>query len=144
MSCIALQAYRRFGETYTSIFRLEVLNRYQTERKDALALKSALLWIITPCSPLRVNDVSEEHIASRFRVVFQRTTRRYIPEDDTLQNHRCENLKSSICLVVWLTFRLLEIETQLSSETSVNLYQTARRHIPIYCTLKSDHPFPIR
>jgi hypothetical protein len=30
-----------------------------------------------------------------------RTTRRYIPEDDTLQNHRCENLKSymyRICL----------------------------------------------
>jgi hypothetical protein len=30
-----------------------------------------------------------------------RTTRRHIPEDDTLQNHRCENLKSYnyvICL----------------------------------------------
>jgi hypothetical protein len=25
-----------------------------------------------------------------------RTTRRHIPEDDTLQNHRCENLKSYI------------------------------------------------
>jgi hypothetical protein len=24
----------------------------------------------------------------------RRTTRRYIPEDDTLHNHRCENLKS--------------------------------------------------
>jgi hypothetical protein len=24
----------------------------------------------------------------------QRTTRRHIPEEDTLQNHRCENLKS--------------------------------------------------
>jgi hypothetical protein len=24
----------------------------------------------------------------------QRTTRRDIPEEDTLQNHRCENLKS--------------------------------------------------
>jgi hypothetical protein len=27
-------------------------------------------------------------------VDFQRTTRRYIPEDRTLHNHRCENLKS--------------------------------------------------
>jgi hypothetical protein len=26
----------------------------------------------------------------------QRTTRRHIPEDDTLHNHRCENLKSYI------------------------------------------------
>jgi hypothetical protein len=71
-------------------------------------------------------DVSEEHIASIFRVEeisstkktaskqvatclkmeaicssrtsvdTQRTTRRHIPEDDTLHNHRCENLKSYI------------------------------------------------
>jgi hypothetical protein len=27
-------------------------------------------------------------------VDFQRTTRRYIPEEGTLHNHRCENLKS--------------------------------------------------
>jgi hypothetical protein len=27
----------------------------------------------------------------------QRTSRRHIPEDDTLHNHRCENLKSYIC-----------------------------------------------
>jgi hypothetical protein len=26
----------------------------------------------------------------------QRTTRRHIPEEDTLHNHRCENLKSYI------------------------------------------------
>jgi hypothetical protein len=29
-------------------------------------------------------------------VATQRTTRRHIPEDDTLHNHRCENLKSYI------------------------------------------------
>jgi hypothetical protein len=29
------------------------------------------------------------------------TTRRHIPEDDTLHNHRCENLKSyKACLIV--------------------------------------------
>jgi hypothetical protein len=51
-------------------------------------------------------DVSEEHIASIFRVEeissarnqqasrWQRTTRRYIPEVDTIHNHRCQNLKS--------------------------------------------------
>jgi hypothetical protein len=62
-------------------------------------------------------DVSEENIVSIFRVEeissarnqqasrwlagssetsvgAQRTTRRYIPEDSTLHNHRCENLKS--------------------------------------------------
>jgi hypothetical protein len=28
-----------------------------------------------------------------------RTARRHIPEDDTLQNHRCENLKSYLVLI---------------------------------------------
>jgi hypothetical protein len=32
----------------------------------------------------------------------QRTTRRHIPEEDTLQNHRCENLKSYKCNVASL------------------------------------------
>jgi hypothetical protein len=31
---------------------------------------------------------------SEMSVDFQRTTRRYIPEDRILYNHRCENLKS--------------------------------------------------
>jgi hypothetical protein len=30
----------------------------------------------------------------------QRTTRRHIPEDDTLHNHRCENLKSYVTVFV--------------------------------------------
>jgi hypothetical protein len=34
--------------------------------------------------------------SSETSVHFQRTTRRYIPEDGTLHNHRCENLKSYI------------------------------------------------
>jgi hypothetical protein len=32
----------------------------------------------------------------------QRTTRRYIPEDGTLHNHRCENLKSYTVEVYFL------------------------------------------
>jgi hypothetical protein len=31
--------------------------------------------------------------SSKTSVATQRTTRRHIPEDDTLHNHRCENLK---------------------------------------------------
>jgi hypothetical protein len=34
--------------------------------------------------------------SSETSVETQRTTRRHIPEDDTLHNHRCENLKSYI------------------------------------------------
>jgi hypothetical protein len=32
--------------------------------------------------------------SSETSVAIQQTTRRHIPEDDTLHNHRCENLKS--------------------------------------------------
>jgi hypothetical protein len=31
----------------------------------------------------------------------QRTTRRHIPEEDTLQNHRCENLKSYMAINIF-------------------------------------------
>jgi hypothetical protein len=34
--------------------------------------------------------------SSEMSVETQRTTRRHIPEDDTIHNHRCENLKSYI------------------------------------------------
>jgi hypothetical protein len=33
----------------------------------------------------------------------RRTTRRYIPEDRTFHNHRCENLKSYMFSLWWLT-----------------------------------------
>jgi hypothetical protein len=64
-----------------------------------------------PCSPLKVNRCSEEHVSrsslgfffdpemearcsSETSVDFQRTTRRYISEDRTFNNYHCENLKS--------------------------------------------------
>jgi hypothetical protein len=40
----------------------------------------------------------KELYSSETSVDFQRTTRRYIPEDSTLHNHRCENLKSYIVI----------------------------------------------
>jgi hypothetical protein len=39
-------------------------------------------------------------------------TRRYIPEDDTLHNHRCENLKSYRALECYLYVNLLCQETK--------------------------------
>jgi hypothetical protein len=88
-----------------------------------LLVKSTIFWDITPCGPLKVNRRSDEYIASISRVEnkpskipgwkqvaslkieamffsetsvdFRRTMRRYIPEDNnTLHNHRCENLRS--------------------------------------------------
>jgi hypothetical protein len=34
----------------------------------AVVMKSSTSWDITPCSPLKVSDVSEEHVAPIFRV----------------------------------------------------------------------------
>jgi hypothetical protein len=41
--------------------------------------------------------------SSETSVDFQRTARRYIPDDSTFQDHSCENLKSYIafCLIVF-------------------------------------------
>jgi hypothetical protein len=79
-------------------------------------MESAIFWDITPCRSLSVNrrfggtyrfhlqgtKISREGYQRESRwqaetpVDFQRTTRRYIPEDVILHNHRCENLKSYI------------------------------------------------
>jgi hypothetical protein len=49
-------------------------------------------WFLTPLivTPWRWR----RYVPPKMSVEFQRTTRRYIPEDRTLHNHRCENLKS--------------------------------------------------
>jgi hypothetical protein len=44
---------------------------------------------------------TEAIFSSETSVETQRTTRLHIPEDDTLHNHRCENLKSHVALFVW-------------------------------------------
>jgi hypothetical protein len=49
----------------------------------------------------------------------QRTTRRHIPEEDTLQNHRCENLKSYTRVL--LSFQ--RTETSIYFRMGVTKYQ---------------------
>jgi hypothetical protein len=82
---------------------------------------SSIFWDITPCSLLKINrrfafmfnlclppaftsvsclaysSVLKMEVTCSFEITadFQRTTRHYIPEQRTLHNHRCENLKSS-------------------------------------------------
>jgi hypothetical protein len=70
----------------------------------AVVIKSTIFWDITPCSPLKVNRraftlvscsayssilTMEAICSSETSVDFQRTTRRYIPEDSTLHNLEC-------------------------------------------------------
>jgi hypothetical protein len=69
--------------------------------------------------------------SSETSVDFQQTTRRCIPEDRTLHNHRCKNLKSYYCIL----FSTLEIEAVYSSETlayTYRLYSILTQNITIY------------
>jgi hypothetical protein len=79
-----------------------------------MQLKFTIFWDIMQCSLLSVNRhyacyllsrwflaqlissalKTEAICSSEMSVDFQWTTRRYIPEDGTLHNHRCENLES--------------------------------------------------
>jgi hypothetical protein len=83
--------------------------------------ENSIIWDITPCSPLKVSlhfegacrlllqgillayysTLSiEATFSSEASAEFQRNTRRYISEDRTLENHRCERRKSlSWCLI---------------------------------------------
>jgi hypothetical protein len=50
---------------------------------DYFEVKSIIFWDMTPCSPLSCT----RRFGGTYRLHFQ---------DDTLYNHRCENLKSYI------------------------------------------------
>jgi hypothetical protein len=110
--------FRTHMETMYSPVRIENLQSYFT------SMSSTIFWDITQCSPLSVNRrfggtnrlhlqgrknklskkpawkqvasilKMEATFSSETSVDTLRTTRRYIPEDGTLHNHRCENLKS--------------------------------------------------
>jgi hypothetical protein len=58
-------------------------HRVQSQVEE-LALKSTIFWTLK----------MEATCSSETSVDSQRTTLHYIPEDRTLHNHRCENLKS--------------------------------------------------
>jgi hypothetical protein len=47
------------------------------------------------------------------KIDFQGTTRRYVPEDRTLHNHRCENLKS----YKYIRYRQKDVKKQADRQT---------------------------
>jgi hypothetical protein len=93
--------------------------------ENAIKTKGSIFWDVKPCNPLKVNrrfggnmacpssrsknkrnkkpvwkQVAtlkvETACSSETSVDFQRTTWRYIPEDRTIHNNWCENLKNVI------------------------------------------------
>jgi hypothetical protein len=81
--CSPMSVNRRFGGTY----RLHLQGRRNKFSKIPACL---LIFAKLISSTLKMEAICY----SVTSVDTQRTTRRYIPEDDTLHNHPCENLKS--------------------------------------------------
>jgi hypothetical protein len=63
-------------------------------REKNVKINHYIFWDTMPCSELKVNRRFGGAYSSETSFYFQRATRHYIPEDRTLHNHRCENLKS--------------------------------------------------
>jgi hypothetical protein len=61
----------------------------------------ATCFMLLSCSAYFLTLKMEAICSSEKSVHFQWTTRRYIPEDRTLHNHCCENLKSYIFLFIF-------------------------------------------
>jgi hypothetical protein len=72
-------------ELIASIFRVEVIGSVDS------ACHPLARWFAEPISStLKMEAISSPETSD----ATQRTTQRHTPEDDTLHNHRCENLKS--------------------------------------------------
>jgi hypothetical protein len=57
-------------------------------------LEEQVTSMLVPCLAYSSTLKMEATCSSEMSVDFYRTTRIYVPEDTTLHNHRCENLKS--------------------------------------------------
>jgi hypothetical protein len=90
-SCSPLKINRHFAETY----RLHLQGRRISRARN----QSASRWQAGLCSFFDPEDGS--YMFLRNVGCFQRTKRGVIPQDSTLHNHRCENLKSYILNVVY-------------------------------------------
>jgi hypothetical protein len=87
-------------EHIASIFRVEEIGseNQQTSKQASkqVAEHSACLLVCWFSEPISSTLKMEAICSFETSVETQRTTRRHIPEDDTLHNHRCENLRSYI------------------------------------------------
>jgi hypothetical protein len=88
----------------------------------------------------------EAKCSSETSVDFQGTTRRYIPEDDTLHNHRCENLRSYIFISsvrmknvlqrkIWYRYKSTDLPCVMCSTSS----GCGRRRLPARVETSSEY-----
>jgi hypothetical protein len=87
MLCSALKDNRHFVGTYCLHLQGQGISRARNQRESMPPA-----FILVSCSAYS-STLKMEAMFLR-NVGWQRTTRCYIPEESTLHNHRCENLKS--------------------------------------------------
>jgi hypothetical protein len=56
--------------------------------------------MLISCLSYSLTQKMEVTCSSEISVAFQRTTRHYLPEDRTLHNHCCENLKAYVVFIL--------------------------------------------
>jgi hypothetical protein len=76
---------------------------------------------LVSCSAYSSTLKMDAKYSSEKSVVFQRTTLRYIPEDSTLHNHRCESLKSCKTIAVVSTATSAKTITTTTTATAKNI-----------------------
>jgi hypothetical protein len=84
--------------------------------------RSLLVGLLDFSSTLKMEAIC----SSETPVATQRTTRRHIPEDDTLRNHRCENLKSYKFTIIW------EVHTAYTSGLNSKASKQKMAHVTLF------------
>jgi hypothetical protein len=90
--CSPLKINRCFGGTYHFHLQGRKISQVKNQREAGSKQRSSYLAYSSTLK-MEVTCSCERSFA------FQRTIRHYIPEDRTLPNHRCENLKSYMSVV---------------------------------------------
>jgi hypothetical protein len=116
MLCSPLKIDRRFGGTY----RLFLQGRRISQRGNQNVVNVALLatcFTLLSCLSYSSTLKMEALCSSETSIEFQRTTWRYIREERTLYNHRCENLNSCYGVGLGFIFLAVVLRSSFSLET---------------------------
>jgi hypothetical protein len=94
--CSPLKVNRHFGGIYCLHLQGRRKSRARNQHESRWGAESfslPLAFMLICCSSYSSTLKMEAICSSEMSVDFQWSTRRYILEDSTLHNHRCENLK---------------------------------------------------
>jgi Fe2+ transport system protein B len=129
MLCIPIKVNWHLERHVASSFRVKEWAKQET---ILLATHFMLVSCFACFSTLKIEAIC----SSEMSVHFQQTTRYYIPDDRTLHNHHCENLKSYLLSVSsYIAFRMSHIYMFLSLKIG-----SSQRHNLSLVRINLEHP----